>query len=338
MLLRSIFFRLLGAVPVLLMVTFGIFGLLHFAPGDAATVLAPEDATEADIARLREQWGLDKPMPVQFLFFLYNMLRLDFGVSFRYVEPVTNLLATRLPATIELATLALVIAIVIAIPLGIMMALHKGRLLDGLGSLVAVAGVSAPHFWIGILLVLFLSAHLNLLPSGGRLPYGVELQEQTGLILLDSLMQGQFATFRTGLIHLIQPALTLALGMIGIIARVTRSAIIDVGQEEFVFSAAAKGLTKGQITRRHLLPNAAIPITTIIGLELGVLISGSIVVEVVFSWPGLGSLLYQAVTVRDIPLTMGVVVTYTTLFILMNILVDIAYIIIDPRLRAGNAM
>jgi ABC-type dipeptide/oligopeptide/nickel transport system permease component len=336
--LRSILLRLLGAVPVLLLVTFGIFSLLHLAPGDAATAMAAEDATEADVARLRQQWGLDKPLPVQFLLFLYNVLRLDFGISFRYVEPVTNLLSVRLPATIELALLALLFAIIIAVPLGIMMALHKGRLLDGIGSLFAIAGVSAPHFWVGILLVLFLSSHLNLLPSSGRLPYGVELKTQTGFVLIDSLIQGQFQTFWIGFMHLVQPALTLALGMTGIIARVTRSAIIDVGQEEFVFSAAAKGLTKGEIVRRHLLPNAAIPITTIIGLELGMLISGSIVVEVVFSWPGLGSLLYQAVTVRDIPLTMGIVVTYTTLFIVMNILVDVAYIVIDPRLRAGKTI
>lgn len=338
LLLRSIFVRIVGAIPVLLLVALGIFVLLRLAPGDAATVMASNDASEADIARLREQWGLDKSMPSQFGLFLYNVLRFDFGVSYRYGEPVTSLIGARLPATIELASLALLMAIIIAVPLGIIMALNKARFLDTLGSFIAIAGVSAPHFWIGILLVLLLSAHLDLLPSGGRLPFGAAIQDRTGFVLLDSLMQGQFTTFKLAILHLIQPALTLALGMIGIIARVTRSSIIDVGQEEFLFTAAAKGLTRSQITRDHMLPNAAIPIATIIGLELGVLISGSIVVEVVFSWPGLGSLLYQAVTVRDIPLTMGVVITYTTLFIAMNILVDIAYILIDPRLRTGKAL
>ncbi len=301
-------------------------------------MLAPDDASAEDMERLRQQWGLDQPIPVQFGYFLLNAIRLDFGVSFRYGEPVLDIILQRLPATIELALTALIFALLIAIPLGIITALRKGRLIDTLGSLLAVAGVSAPAFWIGILLVLFFSANLSLLPSSGRMPFGIDIPHTTGLLVVDSLIHGRFEALRLAVMHLILPAFTIAIGMVGIITRITRSAIIDVGQEEFVYTAVSKGLSRGQIVRDHLLPNAAIPITTIIGLELGVLISGSIIVEVVFSWPGLGQMLYQAVSVRDIPLVTGVVITYTTIFIFLNILVDILYVIIDPRLRSGRAI
>ena len=335
--LRHIAGRVLGAVPVVLLVALGIFALVRLAPGDAASTLAAEDATEADLARMRAQWGLDQPVLVQFFYFLTNLARLDFGTSYRYHAPVTELIGQRLPATIELAVIALLIAAAIAVPLGVATALRKGSWLDGLGSLVAVLGVSAPSFWIGILLVLSVSGYLNLLPSSGRIPLDVPLREMTGFVLIDSLLQGQVGVFRQGLEHILLPATTLAFGMIGIIARISRSAVIDVGQEEFVVTAVAKGLKRREVVRNHLLPNATVPIITIIGLELGTLISGSIVVEVVFSWPGLGSLLYSAVTFRDIPLTTGIVISYTFIFISRNVLVDLVYVLIDPRLRVGRA-
>ena len=331
--LRIFGYRLAGAVPVLLLVTLAIFALLRLAPGDAASALASDDASPEEIARLRAQWGLDQPIIVQFFLFLRNALRFDFGISYRYNDAISSLIADRLPATIELAIVALLIAILIAVPLGVYTALHKGKWLDSAGSIFAVAGVSAPAFWVGILLVLLFSEHLNLLPSGGRLPVDARLQSFTGLVLIDSLVQGRWAEFAAGLRHLVLPALTLALGMLGIIMRITRSSIIDVGQEEFITTAVAKGVARKHVITRHLMPNAAIPILTIIGLEMGTLISGSIIVEVVFSWPGLGSLLYQAVTVRDLPLTTGIVVTYTFAFIILNLCVDAAYMLIDPRLR-----
>jgi ABC-type dipeptide/oligopeptide/nickel transport system permease component len=334
---RAIFYRVAGALPVLLLVGCGIFALLRLAPGDAAALLVPEDAGEEDVARLRKLWGLDDSLAVQFGRFFLNVARLDLGVSLRYQEPVIDLIAARLPATFELAFVTLFLAVAVGVPLGLVAALHKGKLVDGLVSLIAVAGVSAPSFWVGILLVLFLSANLNLLPSSGRLPFDMPITETTGFYLIDSLIHGQFETFRAALMHLILPAVTLAAGMVGIIARITRSAIVDVGQEEFIFTAVAKGLSRRQIVHHHLLPNAAIPISTIIGLELGVLISGTIIVEVIFSWPGVGTLLYQAVTVRDTPLTAGVVIVYTGLFIFLNVLIDIFYFVVDPRLRAAAA-
>ena len=335
--LRAIALRLAGVLPVLFLVTLVLFVLLRIAPGDAADLLVPDEASDEEVARIRERWGLDRPMLEQYARFLINVVKLDFGRSYRYGQDVFQLILERLPATIELSLMALTIAALIAIPLGILAALRKGTLIDGAVSVVAITGVSTPTFWLGILLVLFLSAELNLLPSAGRLPYGIEVPHVTGLYLVDAVLAGRFDLLGLIASYIALPALTLAFNMVGIIARITRSAIIDVAQEEFITTAVAKGLTRGAIIRRHLLPNAAVPIVTIIGLELGVLISGSIIVEVVFSWPGLGTLLYQAISVRDIPLTTGIVVTYTTLFIVINVVIDVVYFLIDPRIRATQA-
>ena len=246
-------------VRVLLLVTCGIFALIHLAPGDAAVLLAPDEAGPAEVARLREMWGLDQPLPVQLWRFIVNACQLNFGNSLRYQQPVISLIAARLPATIELALVTLTIAATIGVPLGVLAALNKGRWIDGVVSFIATAGVSAPSFWIGILLVLLFSAELHLLPSGSRLPYGTPLADGTGFFILDSIVQGRFDTLRLVGMHLVMPAMTLALGMIGIISRITRSAVVDIGQEDFIFTAVAKGLTRGAIVRHHLLPNAAIP-------------------------------------------------------------------------------
>jgi peptide/nickel transport system permease protein len=184
---------------------------------------------------------------------------------------------------------------------------------------------------------LLLSAQFHLLPSSGRLPYGIDIPTRTGLLTVDALLAGRPDLLPEVFRYLALPALTLAFNAMGIIARITRGAIIDIAQEEFITTAVANGLTRWRIVRAHLLPNAMIPITTILGLELGVLISGTIIVEVVFSWPGLGTLLYQAISVRDIPLTTGIVVTYTMLFIALNLVIDIIYFALDPRLRAAQA-
>jgi peptide/nickel transport system permease protein len=246
----------------------------------------PDEATQEEVARIRERWGLDRPVLEQYRRFLVNVVKLDFGRSYRYGQDVSQLILERLPATIELSLMALAIAALIAIPLGVLAALRKGTFIDGMVSVVAITGVSTPTFWLGILLVLFLSAELNLLPSAGRLPYGIEVPHVTGLYLVDGVLAGRFDLIGLIASYVALPALTLSFNMVGIIARITRSAIIDVAQEEFITTAVAKGLSRNAIIRRHLLPNAAVPIVTIIGLELGVLISGSIIVEVVFSWPG----------------------------------------------------
>ena len=335
--LKALAWRLAGVVPVVLLVTLLIFAILHFAPGDAAELMLPEDLSQEEVARVRALWGLDRPLLEQYFLFLQNIAHFDLGTSYRYHESVFGLIAQRLPATLELAFLALLVATAVGVPLGIVAALNKGRAADAAVSVAAVAGVSAPTFWLGIMLVLIFSAEMRWLPSGGRLPFGVNLPVVTGVNILDAIIAGRFDLLPLILSHAALPAATLALNMMGIIARIARSSIIHAAQEEYVFTAIAKGLTRGQIVRRHLLPNSMISIITIIGLELGALISGSIIVEIVFSWPGLGTLLYQAISVRDIPLTTGVITVYTLLFIAINIAIDIAYVAMDPRVRASAA-
>jgi len=334
---RMTLIRLAGIIPVVLLVSAVIFGLLRLAPGDAADMLVSPEASEQEVAMARQRWGLDEPLPAQYLKFVVNMARLDFGKSFRYHEDVFSLIRLRMPATLELAAVSIVLASLLALPFGVLAAVRKGGVLDNLVSIVAIAGVSAPTFWMGILLVLVFSGELKLLPSSGRLPLGSDLVPVTGFNLIDALLAGRLDLLRQALMFLLLPAVTLALNMMGIITRVTRSAVIDVAQEDFVSTAVAKGLSRSRIVFRHLVPNALVPVTTIVGLELGALISGSIIVEVVFSWPGMGTLLYQAISVRDIPLTTGIVVVYTFIFILINILIDLAYLIIDPRVRAAQA-
>ena len=336
--LNAFFLRIGGALPVLILVICAIFGLVHLAPGDAATLLAPDDAGPAEVARLRVLWGLDQPLPVQLWHFLVNVAHFDFGTSLRYQQPVMSLIAERLPATLELALVTMIIAVGIGVPLGLVAALNKGRIVDGIVSFVAILGVSAPSFWTGILLVLLFSAQLHLFPSGARFPLDTPLAPGTGFLIIDSIAQGRFDALRLVLLHLFLPAFTLALGMIGIIARITRSSVIDVGQEDFILTAVAKGRSRSAIVLRHIMPNAAIPISTIIGLELGVLISGTIIVEVVYSWPGVGTLLWQAVTVRDTPLSTGIVIIYTMMFIILNVLIDLFYFAVDPRVRAAGTV
>jgi peptide/nickel transport system permease protein len=299
-------------------------------------MLVPPDASDAEVALARARWGLDKPVLEQYERFVVALARLDFGVSFRYREPVTRLIEQRLPATLELAAAAILLATLIALPLGVIAALRRGRFVDGLISVVSVAGISAPSFWLGIVLVLIFSGELHLLPSSGRLAYGADLTPVTGFDVIDALIARRLDLVLQALSYLVLPAVTLALNILGIITRITRGTVIDVAQEDFVVTAVAKGLRRSQILLRHVMPNALIPIVTIVGLELGTLISGSIIVEVVFAWPGLGSLLYEAISVRDMPLILGVVVTYTSLFILLNLAIDLAYFLIDPRLRAAQ--
>lgn len=333
---KAIAYRIVGVVPVLFLVSFMLYGLLWLAPGDAADLLVPDDASPEEVELIRKRWGLDRSFIEQYWLFLTNALQFDFGRSFRYSADVSELIISRLPATVELAVYSLLIGTFIGVPAGIYAALRKGKLADSIVSVVAIAGVSTPTFWLGILLVLLLSAELQWLPSSGRLPFGIELAPVTGLHTIDAIFAGKLDVFFVALSFVLLPALTLGFNMMGIIARITRAAIIDVGQEEFITTAVAKGLHRSRIVRAHLLPNASIPITTIIGLELGGLISGSIIVEVVFSWPGIGFLLYQAISVRDMPLVTGVVVMYTFIFIIVNVAIDIIYFVVDPRLRASE--
>src|SRR5579872_967008 len=325
--------RIAGTIPVLLLIILALFLLLHAAPGDPAEMLLSDEATPQDVAEARARWGLDEPLALQYVKFTAAALRGDFGDSFKYQEPVAGLIAQRLPATMELALAAILIAVLAGVPLGLVAGARPNSWADNLGSTIGFFGISLPSFWMGIMLILLVSGMLNLLPSAGRATYGLAGPPITGFYLLDSLLEGRWSAARDALAHLALPAVTLGTNMIGIVLRVTRSAVIEIEAEDYIQTARAKGLSESVILLRHVLRNALVVIITVVGLELGTLLSGSIIVETVFAWPGTGSLLIAALTARDYPLIIGLVLVYTTLFVLINLLIDICYAAIDPRIR-----
>lgn len=327
--------RLAGTVPVLLLISLLVFLLIHAAPGDPTLLLLGEETNAAEVAKAKERWGLDQPIYVQYWKFLKSAAEGDFGKSFKYAEPVANVIKSRLPATIELAVCAIIIATLLAIPLGVWAGSKPNSWIDNLGTTFGLFGISMPSFWLAIMLILLLAGVLNLLPTSGRSTYGVAGPEQTGFYLLDSLMQKNWRAVWDALSHLFLPALALGVNMLGILMRVTRSAILESMNDEYVVTARAKGLAESNVIWRHVTRNALIPVITVVGLELGTLLSGSIIVETVFAWPGSGSLLITALNARDYPLVTGLVMTYTVAFVTINLIIDGLYAIVDPRIRYG---
>lgn len=328
--------RVAGTVPVILMISLFVFLLLHAAPGDPADLLIPDQASAEDIADARRRWGLDQPVLVQYWRFLVSAVSLDFGRSFKYDEPVLELIMQRFPATLELALIATLLAIVIGIPLGIFAASRPNSWFDNASSLGGFFGVSMPNFWMAIMLILIVSGYLNLLPSGGRATFGVAEDPITGFLILDSILQQDWAGLADGAKFLVLPAIVLSVNMTGLLMRMTRSSMLEVLSEDYIMTARAKGLSERVVVWRHALKNARIIVITVVGLEFGALISGSIIVESVFSWPGIGQLLLQGITARDYPLITGLVLVYTTLFIIVNLIVDFLYAAADPRIRLGG--
>ncbi len=294
--------RLAGTIPVMLLISLLVFLLIHAAPGDPTLLLLGEETNAAEVAKAKERWGLDQPLYVQYWRFLKSAAAGDFGKSFKYAEPVLNVIKTRLPATIELAFCAIVIATLLAIPLGVWAGARPNSWIDNLGTTFGLFGISMPSFWLAIMLILLLAGVLNILPTSGRSTYGIAGPEQTGFYILDSIMQTNWRAVWDGLSHLFLPALALGVNMLGILMRVTRSSILEVMNEDFIRTARAKGLRENNVVWRHVTRNALIPVITVVGLELGTLLSGSIIVETVFAWPGGGSLLITALNARDYPL------------------------------------
>jgi peptide/nickel transport system permease protein len=325
--------RLAGTVPVLLLISLLVFLLIHAAPGDPTLLLLGEETNTAEIAKAKERWGLDRPLYIQYFKFVASALTGEFGKSFKYAEPVANVIKTRLPATIELAIFSIVIAIVLAIPLGVWAGSRPNSWLDNLGTTFGLFGISMPSFWLGIMLILLLAGVLNVLPTSGRSTYGIAGPEITGFYLLDSLLQNNSTAVWDALTHIFMPALALGVNMLGILMRITRSSVLEVMNEDYIVTARAKGLQEKNIVWRHVTSNALIPVITVVGLELGTLLSGSIIVETVFAWPGSGSLLITALNARDYPLVTGLVMTYTAAFVLINVIIDGLYAVIDPRIR-----
>jgi peptide/nickel transport system permease protein len=317
----------------LLLVTFLVFGLIHVAPGDPLSILLAENSTQEEIDRARQQWGLNDPVPVQYARFLGNAVTGDLGRSFRFGEPVTRLITDRLPATLELAAVSIVLGLVLAVPIGVAAGWRPNSAYDNVGTTFGLFGVSMPNFWFGIMLILVFAGVFHILPSAGRSEFGVAGQRITGFYVFDSLITGNFAAVGDAFRFMVLPAITLGTGIAGIIMRITRSSVLEVSREDYVTTARAKGVAERLVLWRHTVRNAMVPVVTVAGLEFGELLSGSIIAETVFAWPGIGSLLIEGVNARDYPLVTGIVLMYTVGFMLINLAVDVLYGVFDPRIR-----
>ncbi|HET8562300.1 MAG TPA: ABC transporter permease, partial [Candidatus Binatia bacterium] len=314
-------------------ISFLVFLLMHLAPGDPVMLLLGDDATPVDVERVRREWGLDQPILVQYGQFVSRALIGDFGRSLKFGEPVVKLVFERLPATIELSLVSLLVAILISIPIGIYSAIKHDSLLDHAGTGVALIGVSLPNFWLGIMLIYFLGGQWNLLPVAGRIEYGIDVEPITRLYLVDSLITGNLPAFWSAMQHLLMPAVTLGTGLAAIVTRITRSSVLEVMRQDYVMTARAKGLSERVVIWRHILRNALITVITILGLQLGALLNGSVITETVFSYPGIGDLLIQSISARDYRLTQVLILFFGVMYFVVNMLVDILYTLVDPRIK-----
>ena len=313
--------------------SFLVFFLMQLAPGDPVTLLLGEDAEPHEIEEITREWGLDQPIIVQYWQFVSKAVQGDFGESMRYGEPVLDLVVERLPATVELALASLLVAIVIALPIGVYSAIKHNSLWDHSGMTLALVGLSVPNFWLGIMLIFFLGGQWNLFPVAGRLSYGVNVTPVTQLMLLDALIAGDLPAFWDAFKHILLPAITLGTSFAAIITRISRSSVLEVIRQDYITTARAKGLSERTVIWKHTLRNALITIITILGLQLGALLSGSVITETVFSWPGIGSLLIQAITTRDYKLAQGVILFFAMVYFFINLTVDLLYTWVDPRIR-----
>jgi len=327
--------RVLATIPLMLGVAMVVFVIMRVIPGDPVDIIIGQGgtATQEELDLLRREFHLDRPLYEQLILFLGDLSRGDLGVSFVKRRPVVDILFETLPATIELAMASLSLSILIGIPLGIYAAVRKSSFVDRISMAGALLGISMPPFWLGIVAILLLSVRLGWFPTSGRVSYGVLLEPVTGFYLLDSLLTRNWAAFWDVLRHLFLPALTLSVGIMAVVARIIRSNMIEVLQENYVTTARAKGLHERTVLLRHALQNALIPTVTVVGLQMGVLLGGNMVVETVFGWPGMGRLVVDAIFSRDYPVIQGGVMLYTFTFVIVNLMVDILYTYLNPRIQ-----
>lgn len=316
--------RLLQSAIVIIGVTLITFTALQMS-GDPTYLYVSERATEAEIQRTREALGFDKSLPEQYLNFLGNLVQGDFGNSLSYKRPAIEAVLEALPATLELTLFAMFLAIVVAIPLGVLASLNRGSAVDGSIMTMGMLGQSIPSFWLGIMMIMFFGLQLRILPISGHVPF------------IMPLIQGDFVRAFTNLpqtlYYLIMPGFAVAFYSISRNARLVRSSMLEVLGQDFVRTARSKGISERAVVIRHALRNAWLPVVTMIGLEFGFLIGGVVVVEMVFSWPGIGRLVFNAINQRDIPVVQAAVVTLALVFIALNLIVDLVYARIDPRVK-----
>jgi peptide/nickel transport system permease protein len=333
--LRFVVRRLLLLVPILLGLSIVVFFWIRALPGGPAQALLGERATPETIAQIERQYGLDQPVHVQYWKYLERTTHFDLGTSVASRRPVTDELAERFPATIELALAAMLFSVVFGIPLGFIAAKRYGTWLDHASLVGSLIGISIPIFFLAILLKYVFAVKLGLLPSVGRISVLIDIPHPTKFYVLDAILAGNPSALWDVLKHLILPAIALGSIPLAIIARITRAAVLDVQNEDYVRTARAKGLPPRVVDGRHIFRNALLPIVTIIGLQTGLLLSGAVLTETVFAFPGMGTWLVQAIRNRDFPVLQGGILFVSLVFVLVNLLVDITYALINPRIRVS---
>lgn len=331
--LRYILKRLLQVIPVLLGVSLIVFVIMRVFSADPAPIVLGQHATAEAADAWREANGLNRPIVLQYVDFITGFVTGDLGTSYYTKTPVLKEIMSRFPATIELALLATIFASAFGILIGVVTAVKKNSIWDNLGMIIALIGVSVPIFWLGIMLIIFFSGTLGILPSGGRIDPLLRPDRITGLYLIDTLLQGDMRAFKDAAIHLVLPVFALGMYSMAVIARMTRSSMLETLEQDYIRTARAKGISNERVIIRHALRNALIPIVTVIGLQLGMLLGGSVLTETVFSWPGIGAYTVNCILKSDFPVVQGVVMLIATIFVLMNLLVDVVYAFLDPRIK-----
>ena len=324
--------RFLYLIPALISLTILVFLILHLTPGDPAMAMLGERASKETIEKVRKDLGLDKPLYLQYIIFLKKLLKGDLGNSIKSDRPVLIEFMERFPATVELAVVSMIFAIIIGIAAGVISATYRYSLFDYFTMSISVAGLSIPVFWFGLILIYFFAVKLQILPVSGRLSYEYYINNVTGLYLIDSLIAKDYEAFFDALKHIVMPSFVLASIPVSIIARITRSSMINVLMEEYIKTAYAKGCSTVRVVVIHALKNAMIPVITVIGLMLGSLFAGAILTETTFSWPGIGKWIVNAVYQRDFPVIQGATIIIAIVFISLNLVVDIIYTFLNPRI------
>ena len=328
--------RLLSLIPVLIGVSIVVFSLIRMIPGDPVTVMLGERARPQDIERVREEMGFNRPIYIQYMEWMGNVMQGDLGTSIINRTPVMGELKYRFAATFEMVIAGLIIGAVVGISVGIISAIKRNSWIDVSSTVGALIGVSMPIYWLALILIYALAVNRHIFPPSARLDVDLTVVRRTGFMLIDTLLMGDLQLFGNAVWHLMLPALVLSTVVMPILARLTRASMLEVMGQDYVRTADAKGLKHRVVITRHALKNALLPIITVLGLQLGGLLGGALLTETIFSWPGMGSWTYRAILSRDYPVVQGAVLVSALIFVIVNLLVDISYAYLDPRIRYDN--
>jgi len=326
--------RLVYLIPVLIGVTLLVFFISHAIPGDPARMMAGQKASRQAVENLRHSMGLDRPLPEQYVRFLWGLFHGDLGTSIRNQRPVVEDLADFFPATLELTLASMILCIAVGLPLGIISAVRRNRPIDHISRVFSVFGVSMPVFWLGLMLLLLFYRNLGWLPGSGRLDVGINPPiHVTGLYLIDSLLEGSWSKFFNALQHILLPAFCLSYVYLAIITRIVRSSMISVMGQDYITTARANGLAESIVILKHSFKNSLIPTVTITGLSIGELLGGAILTETIFNWPGMGKYVVDSVNFLDFPAIMGFTLVVSFAYVMINLLVDVLYAFLDPQIK-----